>query len=77
MKIFETDRTRSSGSGRTATGAASGWLYEDSWDWSNSSTKAPGWGVRNVKFSPGFGGKQLMTFTEVSHLHTVTVEDPE
>lgn len=66
MKIFQTDRSRAGGGGRVATGMASGWLYEDSWDWSsNSSSKAPGWGVRNVKFSPGFGGKQVMTFTEV------------
>ena len=73
MKVFTTDRTRSppgatGGMGRTgirAMGTASGWLYEDSWDWTTPGNKAPGWGVRNVKFSSGIGGKEIMTFTEV------------
>jgi len=47
-------------SGNRATGAASGWLYEDSWDWTMPGHRAPGWGVRNVKFNTG-----IVTFTEV------------
>jgi len=73
MKVFTTDRSRASPggaggmarSGNRATGAASGWLYEDSWDWTMPGHRAPGWGVRNVKFNSGIGGKEVMTFTEV------------
>ena len=73
MKVFTTDRSRAppggaggmARSGSRATGAASGWLYEDSWDWTMPGHKAPGWGVRNVKFNTGIGGKEVMTFTEV------------
>jgi hypothetical protein len=72
MKVFTTDRSRAppggmSRSGSRATGNASGWLYEDSWDWTMPGHKAPGWGVRNVKFNTGIGGKEIMTFTEVRH----------
>ncbi|KAA1477153.1 hypothetical protein DENSPDRAFT_844330 [Dentipellis sp. KUC8613] len=71
MKVFQTDRTRSPG--RVGNNAASGWLYEDSWDWARAGSRAPGWGVRNVKFSPaGHGGKELMVFTEhTSLLHVI------
>ena len=73
MKVFTTDRSRAppggaggmARSGNRATGAASGWLYEDSWDWTMPGHRAPGWGVRNVKFNSGTGGKEVMTFTEV------------
>ena len=70
MKVFTTDRSRAppggmSRSGSRATGNASGWLYEDSWDWTMPGHRAPGWGVRNVKFNTGIGGKEIMTFTEV------------
>jgi WD40 repeat protein len=73
MKVFTTDRSRPppgaaggmARSGNRPTGGASGWLYEDAWDWTMPGSKAPGWGVRNVKFSSGIGGKEIMTFTEV------------
>jgi WD40 repeat protein len=76
MKVFTTDRSRTppggaggmARSGNRATGAASGWLYEDSWDWTMPGHRAPGWGVRNVKFNSGIGGKEIMTFTEVRSL---------
>ncbi|KAI9511910.1 hypothetical protein F5148DRAFT_1167363 [Russula earlei] len=80
MKVFTTDRSRAppggpGGMGRSgsrATGTASGWLYEDSWDWTMPGHKAPGWGVRNVKFNSGVGGKEIMTFTEhTSLLHVI------
>jgi hypothetical protein len=75
MKVFTTDRSRlppggaggMSRSGSRPMGTASGWLYEDTWDWTMPANRAPGWGVRNVKFSSGIGGKELMTFTEVRH----------
>jgi hypothetical protein len=66
MKVFTTDRSRAPPGGmRRATGNSSGWLYEDSWDWTMPGHRAPGWGVRNVKFNTGIGGKEIMTFTEV------------
>ena len=73
MKVFTTDRSRAppggaggmARSGSRATGNASGWLYEDTWDWTMPGHRAPGWGVRNVKFNTGIGGKEIMTFTEV------------
>jgi hypothetical protein len=80
MKVFTTDRSRAppggaggmARSGSRATGTASGWLYEDSWDWTMPGHKAPGWGVRNVKFNTGIGGKEVMTFTEhTSLLHVI------
>ncbi|KAI0289717.1 hypothetical protein BC826DRAFT_1030078 [Russula brevipes] len=80
MKVFTTDRGRAppggaGGMGRTgsrATGTASGWLYEDSWDWTMPGHRAPGWGVRNVKFNSGIDGKEVMTFTEhTSLLHVI------
>ncbi|KAI9439695.1 WD40-repeat-containing domain protein [Lactarius indigo] len=80
MKVFTTDRGRlppgsSGGMGRSGSrpmGTASGWLYEDTWDWTMPAHRAPGWGVRNVKFSSGIDGKELMTFTEhTSLLHVI------
>jgi WD40 repeat protein len=73
MKVFTTDRSRAppggaggmARSGSRAAGTASGWLYEDSWDWTMPGHRAPGWGVRNVKFNTGIDGKEVMTFTEV------------
>ncbi|KAI0052340.1 hypothetical protein FA95DRAFT_1483919 [Auriscalpium vulgare] len=75
MKVYQTDRSRAP-AGRHATGAASGYMYEDAdaWDWTRpGNMQAPGWGVRNVKFSPvGHGGREIMTFTEhTSLLHVV------
>ena len=75
MKVFTTDRSRlppggaggMSRNGSRPMGTGSGWLYEDTWDWTMPAHRAPGWGVRNVKFSSGIDGKELMTFTEVRH----------
>lgn len=53
LRVFHTDRTSES------------W-YDDTWDITRPGGKAPGWGVRNVKFSPaGRSGKEVLTFTEV------------
>ncbi|KAF8269913.1 WD40-repeat-containing domain protein [Lactarius quietus] len=77
MKVYTTDRSRlpPGGIGRTGSrpmGTASGWLYEDTWDWTMPAHRAPGWGVRNVKFSSGIDGKEIMTFTEhTSLLHVI------
>lgn len=77
MKVFMTDRSRlppggMGGSGNRPMGTASGWLYDDAWDWTMPAHRAPGWGVRNVKFSSGIGGKEVMTFTEhTSLLHVI------
>ncbi|KAI0034745.1 hypothetical protein K488DRAFT_83697 [Vararia minispora EC-137] len=59
LKVYHTDRTRP-------------YVASESWDWANGEN-VPGWGVRNVKFSPaGHGGKEIMTFTEhTSLLHVV------
>lgn len=72
LKIFETDRTR--GRERGATGEASGFIYgEDLWDWSRGGSRAPGWGIRSIKFSPeGSDGKEVLVFTEhTSLLHVI------
>ena len=73
LKVVQTDKTRSSGSplATAATGGASGWLYESSpsWEWGRGQSKAPGWGVRSVKFSPQGVGREVLTFTEVRHPH--------
>ena len=72
LKVFETDRTR--GRERRATGEASGFMYEeDLWDWSRGGSRAPGWGIRSIKFSPeGADGKEVLVFTEVSCSNSVT-----
>lgn len=67
LKVFETDKSR--GKDRMPTGASSGFIYEDTWDWSRGGSRAPGWGIRSIKFSPpGCDGKEIMTFTEVRYL---------
>ncbi|KAI0707284.1 hypothetical protein C8Q76DRAFT_629023 [Earliella scabrosa] len=72
LKVFSTDKSRSSTPGRMPTGAASGWMYETTWDWARGGGRAPGWGVRSVKFSPPGVGREVMTFTEhTSLLHVV------
>ena len=70
LKIFNTDKTRGwDGKDGVTNGSASGWLSDDPWDWSRGSSRAPGWGVRSVKFGGGGGygqpGKEVMVFTEV------------
>ncbi|KAI0326917.1 hypothetical protein GY45DRAFT_48245 [Cubamyces sp. BRFM 1775] len=68
LKVFQTDKTRAAVS---AAGRGVGeWDYP--WDWSRSGARAPGWGVRSVKFSPSGVGREVMTFTEhTSLLHVV------
>ena len=70
LKIFNTDKHRgSNGKDSVMNGSASGWLSDDPWDWSRGSSRAPGWGVRSVKFGSGGGfgypGREVMVFTEV------------
>jgi WD40 repeat protein len=74
LKIFHTDKTRTSFSKDGITnmnGNATGWLSDDPWDWSRGTSKAPGWGVRSVKFGGGgdcgHPGREVMTFTEVRY----------
>lgn len=69
LKVFSTDKSRTTLSGRVATGAASGWMYDAPWDWARGGTRAPGWGVRSVKFSPPGVGREVMTFTEVCQVY--------
>ncbi|KAI8969487.1 WD40-repeat-containing domain protein, partial [Trametes punicea] len=74
LKVFHTDKSRAtvpSGRGTMST-APGAWPYELPWDWSRGGTRAPGWGVRSVKFSPPNVGREVMTFTEhTSLLHVV------
>ena len=56
-------------SGRVATWAASGWMYDAPWDWARGGARAPGWGVRSVKFSLPAEGREVMTFTEVRQVY--------
>jgi WD40 repeat protein len=69
LKIYHTDQTRASVSKTDGNGSASGWLSDDPWDWSRGGSRAPGWGVRSVKFGSGGAhghpGKEFMIFTEV------------
>jgi hypothetical protein len=72
LKIYHTDKTRACVTkvgNASMNGSASGWLSDDPWDWSRGDSKAPGWGVRAVKFGNGgqcgYPGKEFMTFTEV------------
>ncbi|KAI0091065.1 hypothetical protein BDY19DRAFT_991647 [Irpex rosettiformis] len=73
LKVIETDKNRvGTTSGRWATGNASGWVYDSPWDWGRGQAKAPGWGVRSVKFSPTGVGREVLTFTEhTSLLHVL------
>ncbi|KAF9021183.1 hypothetical protein BDZ89DRAFT_1071653 [Hymenopellis radicata] len=69
LKTFQTDKSRVA----LGNGGATGWLSDDPWEWTRGSCKAPGWSVRNVKFSQGGRngmGKEIMTFTE-SLLHII------
>ena len=66
LKVIQTDKDRSSNTGSHGNGGASGWISEAVFDWGRGSQKAPGWGVRSVKFSPRGVGREVMTFTEVS-----------
>ena len=74
LRVFSTDRARAGVPGpvvpgRIPTGAGSGWMYESPWDWARPGARAPGWGVRSVKFSPPGVGREVMTFTEVRAPH--------
>ncbi|KZT23099.1 hypothetical protein NEOLEDRAFT_1136975 [Neolentinus lepideus HHB14362 ss-1] len=73
FKMFESDKSRLPSWCRSGNGSASGWIYDDPWDWAMGGAKAPGWGFRCVKFNdPAGHGKELMTFTEhTSLLHVV------
>jgi len=47
---------------------------EDLWDWSRGGSRAPGWGIRSIKFSPeGADGKEILVFTEVSLSHSIAL----
>jgi hypothetical protein len=61
LKVVETDKNRTGTDRGRATGGATGYLYESPWP-----VRAPGWGVRSVKFSPRGVGREVLTFTEVS-----------
>ncbi|KAH7930207.1 hypothetical protein BV22DRAFT_1125157 [Leucogyrophana mollusca] len=71
MKIMQTDRMRMP-IGQPGNGDGSGWLSEYPWDWTRGNSKAPGWGVRSLKFgaggSHGHSGHEIMTFTEHTNL---------
>ncbi|OBZ66135.1 Uncharacterized protein C4G3.03 [Grifola frondosa] len=72
LKVFRTDRGRPTTPGRPGNGSASGWLHDAPWDWARVHGRAPGWGVRSVKFSPAGVGREVMIFTEhTSLLHVV------
>ncbi|KAI0789926.1 hypothetical protein C8Q75DRAFT_793057 [Abortiporus biennis] len=78
LKVIQTDKTRGSNSSSMNAGSgngngnASGWLFDTPWDWSRATGKAPGWGVRSVKFSPLGVGQEVMAFTEhTSLLHVI------
>ncbi|OSD06642.1 hypothetical protein PYCCODRAFT_1442761 [Trametes coccinea BRFM310] len=80
LKVFHTDKSRAGSpfSASPTRGTMSNmpgvWPspYDLPWDWSRGGTRAPGWGVRSVKFSPPGVGREVMTFTEhTSLLHVV------
>ncbi|EGN98621.1 hypothetical protein SERLA73DRAFT_181173 [Serpula lacrymans var. lacrymans S7.3] len=75
LKVLQTDKSRLS-SGLLGNGSAGGWLSDDPSDWTRGGSRAPGWGVRSVKFGSGGlngqRGRELMTFTEhTCFLHVV------
>ncbi|KAH7884335.1 hypothetical protein F5I97DRAFT_1441168 [Phlebopus sp. FC_14] len=75
MRVIQTDKTRVP-PGQSGNGEASGMLSDDPWDWTRGSSRAPGWGARNVKFGTGgthgLPGHEIMTFTEhTSLLHVL------
>lgn len=75
LKVIETNKSR--GRAESCSGVehdeyyeaseASGWLFEEPWDWARAGAgaRAPGWGARSVRFGGPEGGKELMLFTEV------------
>ncbi|KAH9831631.1 WD40-repeat-containing domain protein [Rhodofomes roseus] len=67
LKVMQTNKHR--GLERIANGEASGYLYDQPWDWTRGAGSAPGWGVRSLKFSPSGVGREVLTFTE----HTALV----
>ncbi|KZT67437.1 hypothetical protein DAEQUDRAFT_673322 [Daedalea quercina L-15889] len=67
LKVMQTNKSR--GLDRFATGEASGYLYDQPWDWTRGTGNAPGWGVRSVKFSPPGAGREVLMYTE----HTALV----
>lgn len=73
FKVYESDKSRLPSWCRSGSGLASGYLYDDPWDWARGGARAPGWGFRCVKFNDPVGhGRELMTFTEhTSVLHVV------
>ncbi|EIW84377.1 hypothetical protein CONPUDRAFT_163522 [Coniophora puteana RWD-64-598 SS2] len=65
MKVIHTDKTARAGEG-------GGWTSEDPTEWTRGYMRAPGWGVRSVKFGSAQGGHEVMTFTEhTNKLHVV------
>ncbi|KAI0342612.1 hypothetical protein BDW22DRAFT_1357059 [Trametopsis cervina] len=67
LKVIQTDKSRggAAASNSWPSGMAGGYLYED---WIRFPNKAPGWGVRSVKFSPRGAGREVLTFTEHTSL---------
>jgi Uncharacterised protein domain (DUF2415) len=71
MKVFHTDKSRGT-SAAAGNGSATGWLFDDPWEWTRANTRAPGWSVRSVKFGGSPNGKEILTFTEhTSLVHVV------
>ena len=71
LKVFQTDKTRATVAAAAGRGVPAGAMgeWDFPWDWSRSGARAPGWGVRSVKFSPSGVGREVMTFTEVRAPH--------
>lgn len=72
LKVFQTDKTRVYMDKHVDNGGPGGWLSDDPFEWTRGSCRAPGWGVRNVKFGSANSGKEILTFTEVCILNFVT-----
>jgi WD40 repeat protein len=66
LKVFQTDQSRMPSSKSPTNGGATGWLSDDPWDWTRGAYRAPGWGVRSVKFGSDDSGREIMAFTEVT-----------
>lgn len=64
LRVFRTDQNRMPSKSPT-NGGAGGWLSDDPWDWTRDAYRAPGWGVRSVKFGSDDSGREIMAFTEV------------
>ncbi|KAH7913785.1 hypothetical protein BJ138DRAFT_1133846 [Hygrophoropsis aurantiaca] len=71
LKVLHTDRMRMP-VGQPGNGHGSGRLSDSPWDWTRGHSRAPGWGVRSLKFGaggyPGSSGHEIMTFTEHTNL---------